>query len=233
MRKYWSSVIFFLVFTIGVLLASAAWSNYQETQSFVATANPVQGYITAFRQSTDSDGAISYFPVISFQDETGQQHEVRASFSVSLADWNIGDAITILYDKTAPNEAIINSFSELYALVIILGIIGLIFLLVGGIGLYRGLKRILLKRWLIAHGEVIEAEVSAVGVDRSIRVNGQSPYYITCKYPDAESGVFREYKSVRLWRDPANYVKNTIKVYRDPMEHKRYYVFTDDLFQVH
>ena len=101
------------------------------------------------------------------------------------------------------------------------GLLGLVFLCVG-VGSLAGVARAARrKEELKAHGEAIPAEILGLEVNRSIRINGRCPRRLVCRYE--EDGVAYVCRSENLMGYPT-IRGNTVTVYRDPYDRRRYYV---------
>jgi len=98
--------------------------QYFKTMTFAITANTAQGRIDDLHKSwqchrnqeTDREQCNWYYsPVFSFQDHKGQRHTIRSSISSSEnSHYNIGERVTIKYEKQNPGHSKINSFNGLW-----------------------------------------------------------------------------------------------------------------------
>ncbi|MBN8532379.1 MAG: DUF3592 domain-containing protein, partial [Alphaproteobacteria bacterium] len=80
-------------------------------------------------------------------------------------------------------------------------------------------------------GQRIEAEITGVDFNTSLRVNGRSPWVIRAQWYDVAQGGVRTFESESLWFDPAPYLdkRKTIGVFIDPAKPGRYAVDTSFL----
>jgi hypothetical protein len=76
-----------------------------------ATANEVRtpGAVTALTLRTDADGAALYYPVVTFTLPDGTRTHVQSSEGSWPAAYAVDDAVTVLYDPAAPDNARIDS----------------------------------------------------------------------------------------------------------------------------
>jgi|SRR5581483_5351715 len=113
-----------VVFTIaGILL--------QHTRSFLRDAVRADARVVRIIERRDVGSDASYYPVFSFRDPTGEEHEVYSS-SGSFPPANaVGDSVTVLYRPQQPSKAREDSFSELWLLPVILAVVGLFDLTIG------------------------------------------------------------------------------------------------------
>lgn len=101
------------------------------------------------------------------------------------------------------------------------GLVGGIFLCVGlGFAVHLHRRR-LLREDLLRHGERIEAEILGLEPNPNIRINGRHPMRLVCRY--TENGVDCICRSENLSGYPHT-AGNTVAVYRDPQDHRRYFV---------
>lgn len=119
--------------------------------------------------------------------------------------------------------------SESVFLLLIFGILGIFFLLIGGISIALEIrKRISYTRMLNA-GNYITAEITEVSVCYNVRVNSRHPYVVVCRYQDME-GTVHLFKSRYLFFDPQPLLKDQyVRVYVDGQNFKNYYVDIDEV----
>jgi hypothetical protein len=143
---------------------------------------------------------------------------------VGLDEITKGDSIAIIYDPQNPKQAIIKGAGMLPE--IMFGAIGVFF---GGIGVGMGIRRWRkdrMSRWLLANGVRVKGRVDKIDQDRSIKINGRSPFVIYVAWEGPNDSVFL-YKSDHLWEHPQVNAGDTIAVMIDPQDPNRYYVVTD------
>jgi hypothetical protein len=116
---------------IGCGLLAGAFYSYRSTEAFLATAVPATGTVIGYERHTDSEGEISYFPVITFTPEDGDEIEFTASTGGGGRPYKIGAPIALRYDPALPFNAAIDTPSDLWVGPIVLGFLGLIFTVVG------------------------------------------------------------------------------------------------------
>ena len=78
---------------------------------------------------------------------------------------------------------------------------------------------------LMRNGKLLHAEFTEVILNRSLVVNGRSPFRVVSQWHDSTSNNVFIFNSANLWFDPTKYVKDrTIPVYVDRNNSKRYHV---------
>ena len=113
------------LFAVGglVILVFAA-AIALNTLHFVHTAVATSGRIIELRESTDKDGQKLSTPVFVFQDTSNASHRIRSSVSSSADRFRVGDQVAILYSPNNPDNASINTTSDVWGSSICLGALG-------------------------------------------------------------------------------------------------------------
>lgn len=141
-----------------------------------------------------------------------------------------GKKIDIYYMKNDPN---IIGNKKLELLILLLPFIGLIFLLIGGINIFKVISNKKKKERLIKTGIKIEATYIETNTNFNLRVLGRNPSNIICEYDDPISKNTYRFKSERLWYDPSLYISDceieTFIVYVNKNDMKDYYVDIEEL----
>jgi len=101
---------------------------------------------------------------------------------------------------------------------------GLTFLIVSVVLMYSSARRRRRRLELIESGMCINALVTEVLPDLSVRVNGRHPHYIMCKADDAYIGKNLTFKGPNSLRDLSGMTGQYVKVYIDRREPENYYV---------
>jgi hypothetical protein len=119
-----------LVSAFGLLALGG--SCYNRTVQFKKTAVEVQGAVIELKEGSSSDHSHPvYYPIIRYADTAGQEHTLYSGTGSFPPAYAVGDRVSVLCDPANPNEAKVNSFSDLWLLPLILGIFGALDLLAG------------------------------------------------------------------------------------------------------
>ena len=107
--------------------------------------------------------------------------------------------------------------------------IGVVFFALGLIFIIITVRKRQRQKMAVERGQLIYADVSAVGINTSISVNGRSPYYVECHYKDPVTGTLHVFRSRDLYFDPASVLGQgmMIPVYVMPGDFDSYYVDVD------
>ncbi len=216
--------ILFSVIGIGMLTGSIlVLSN---TRSFIRSAVEAEGKVIDLersRSSSSSGSSTTYRPVVEFNTATGKRIEFVSSVGSSPPSHRVGEAVTVLYQRSDPQAARIKSFFQLWFGFLIVFLLGAVFAAIG-LGMIfvrtRGRKQ---AAWLRQHGRRVKTSYKGVELNQSLRVNGRSPYQIISQSPDPASNSVRVFESDNIWFDPSEYIKGeTIDVLVDPNNPKKY-----------
>ncbi len=93
---------------------------------FKKTAVQAQGAVVELKEGS-SGGSNShpvYYPIIRYADTAMQEHTLYSGTGSFPPEYAVGDRVSVLYDPASPKEAKVNSFTDLWLLPLILGIIG-------------------------------------------------------------------------------------------------------------
>ncbi|WP_281232747.1 DUF3592 domain-containing protein [Flavobacterium gelatinilyticum] len=218
------SIIKYVFTAIGLALLAGALYLYLDKKDFLKNAETVQGTVVELI-SKRSDNSITYAPVISFTTKEGNKIEFTSSVSSNPSSYNVGESVEVLYDPKAPNKANINGFSSLWIGPLILGILGVIFFLIGFIIILYGITKQKKKRYLLDNGKRISTTFNEVRLNYSLVVNGRHPYQIVSQWLDTQTNKLYVFESENIWFDPTEFVKtDEIKVVIDPKNPKKYYM---------
>lgn len=111
----------------------------------------------------------------------------------------------------------------------IFGILGVIFLLVGGICLTVEIKKRIRTTRMLNAGRYVTAEITDINICYSIGVNHRHPYVVVCSYQDMEGNVHL-FKSRYLFFNPEPALKDRfVRVYVDEGNFDCYYVDIDEV----
>ena len=219
-----------LFFVIGLGLLLAAFFSYRSTSSFVDAALRMPGTVveltrSASSGSTSTASGSTYRPVVSFRDANGNKHEFISSVGSNPPSHRKGEAVEVLYLENEPHEAKINSFMHLWFFAVLLGGLGLVFLLLG-LGL-------LIPRWIRgkAHdrlrrtGTPIRAKLQQVTELKGRRSGDRHPYQIVAQWLNPRTGEIHVFKSEPIWFEPTQYLESDeVTVFIELNNPRKYYV---------
>ena len=212
----------FLLVGIGMLAGALSW--YQNTQSFVAQALKAEGTVVELLRSSSSDST-TYRPVVHFSNQNGEQIEFTSSAGSNPPSYSKGEKVEVLYLPTEPQNAKINGFFSLWGGPLIIGGIGGVFFLIGAGILLVSLLKGRSDEYLKKHGTPIETEFQSVGINKSLTVNGRSPFLILTQWLNPATSELHIFESNNIWFDPTNHIKTKkIRVFIDRKNPKKYYV---------
>jgi hypothetical protein len=130
---------------VGAIDLAASLFFYVHARNFVKSASRAEGTITKFVEEKDSDSdAVIYYPVYTFHDSQGQDHEITSSSGSSLSGYKVGQTVAVLYSPDQPEKAKLDGFFDIWFLTVLLVGSGTFGLLVGS-GML-GVRRLLEKQ---------------------------------------------------------------------------------------
>ena len=141
-----------------------------------------------------------------------------------------GDTVDVLYKPSSPEQAKIWSFFSLWSGVLVAGILGLVFFLIGFFIILLGYKNNKGIESLKLYGTRVSASLQEVRLNTSLKVNGKMLYQVIALWQNLATGKVHEFSSKSLWFDPSEYIgSETIEVLVDKKNPEDYYVDTDFL----
>ncbi len=222
---------------IGIGLGFFAIQNGLYWYQFSSKALTANGIVTSFKSASKTDRSgtyLVYTPIVSFVDNKGQGHQISGSISDPNPSERIGANMTVLYPPSAPQDARIYRFTELYLVAVILGGFALLFLLMGLIPLvlavYRN-KQISSLRILNNTIDATVTDVIQTNIHQGLIVH--KFYYVKASYTDKSTSQHYSFSS-KKYRGKFNKLPNiavndTVKVLIDPTNpQKNYFMVIDE-----
>lgn len=176
------------------------------------------------RQGTGKSGAR---PVVRFQADDGQFIEFTAPIGNSPPQFDVGEAVTVVYPPGQPEEAKIDHWLQLWFGPLLSGFFVLVF---GGIGI-GFLTPFLLQRsraaWARENGAQVLAKFAGVAHDRTMKINGRSPYVVFADWRNPVDGKLYRFQSQKaIWFDPTAQLaqRPDLSLRVDPQQPTRYWL---------
>ncbi|KMQ51419.1 hypothetical protein CHISP_1666 [Chitinispirillum alkaliphilum] len=214
-----------LFFLIGVGLLIGAGFTLKKSLELLNRGIETTGTVIQYRQSVDEDGRYSYYPIVSFVTSDGDTIIHSSSVGSSQRPHVIGGAVPVRYHANNPQNAIIDSFSGLWAGPLALGISGFLTMFPWPVYAVVLKKKKEKREWLKLYGERLNAKIQRVGLDTSTRFNEQHPFRIYAQWNDPHSGKVQIFKSESIWFNPGDYIKGeNIEVLVDKNNPRKYWV---------
>ena len=204
---YRTRVILIVVFGLPALvLGIVAASLFFDARGFQRTALHAEGTVVdiVWHQSSSSrsgSGGRTAAPIVRFTVD-GQTVDIRGRVWSKPPAYQLNDRVKVIYPPGAPAEGRIESFAELYLGAALCGGIG------GAFGTASGILSLLLmrsvrrRRRAIAEGTLVQAKVIELRLDRSVRINGRSPWIIEAEHVDKVRDRTLRFSSYSMWDDP-------------------------------
>jgi hypothetical protein len=220
---------------IGLVALAVATILYLHTRTFLETSIVAQGtvidlvMVESDRSSSSSGVSIrastnSYAPVVKFTTENGLTYKFKSSFSTYPPAYDVGEKVEVLYNKTDPDEASINSFFFIWGGTLIIGSLGLLFATIGLAMLAIDLFKSRNKQRLIETGVKIKTRFHSTQLNPSLEVNGRNPYQIRSEWKNPRTAQMHIFDSDNIWFDPTDHIPSEITVYIERENPSKYYV---------
>lgn len=126
-RLRFAGICTILVGGVLLIVSVLVWQNHRQ---FIAAAVRTRGEISNYTERVDN-GDTYYKAVIKFKDADGEGHVFESDSSSTHKIGQIGDAVDVLYFPKVPADAMIDSFSSLWLMPLILAGLGGFFALIG------------------------------------------------------------------------------------------------------
>lgn len=209
---------------VGLLFAVIGFTFLYNNYIFVSTARNTQGIVVSIERHTGSKGSSTYHPVVKFYPENLEEFTFTSEIGSNPAPYKVNQQLNVKYDPENPSNAKIDSFSELWMLPGIFTTIGTVFFLIAVATVLGQINANKQKIWLLKNGSPIDTKFVTTFYG-NIKVNGQSSIQIKTQWLNPKDNLLYEFNSENLWFDPTDFIKdNTIKVYIDPNNPKKYYM---------
>ncbi len=207
--------IFAFVGTIMGVIGTVAWLDTNRlTRDGVRTTGTVVELV----------GSRSLAPVVEYQTAEGERRTYMSDVYSSPPAYDVGEAVTLWYDPKDPHEVVLSGLSRWFLPMLM----GFFFLVFGGIG-YGGLIYQQLKKrdtkWLLQNGQPVNALLTNVALNTSVRLNGSSPFVIQAQWQDPATQKVYVFESGHIWYDPSPYLGDrSIPVRINPRDPRKYHV---------
>jgi len=209
---------------VGVVLIAAAAIAYAKTRSFLADAVRTEGTVIALDIDRSSKGSATYRPIVRFAGPKGVV-EFMSSVGNSPPVYKTGQTVSVLYRASAPDDARIGSFLELWFGAIVTGALGAIFSLISGRLIFLQATRARIKKHLLSYGMPIQADFQSVQINKSSSMSGRHPFCIITQWLNPATSRIHVFQSEDIWFDPTRYIKRKhITVLIDKENPKHYHV---------
>lgn len=153
--------------------------------------------------------------------------EYEAYLTETSSSMRPGEAIELYVQQNNPEK--VRTKALLFLPVWILSVIGVCFFIVALVFIILAGTKGKKKRYLLAEGRAVEAVVIGGHMNYSVSVNGRHPWKLECQYEDISQNATYLYSSYNIWQDPQLYVGQTVRVYIDRQNPKKYYVDVEKL----
>lgn len=129
------TLVKYLFTLFGAVMLAGTFYLSRDTRAFLASAVQAEGAVIELARSHKT-----YRPVIRFIDRRGQAVEFTSSAGSNPPSYAVGEKVAVLYLPEKPHIAEVDDFFMIWGGLIILGILGVVFFLIGA-GLFVATRR--------------------------------------------------------------------------------------------
>jgi hypothetical protein len=119
-----------LFFAVGVVALLVGLVTLVFTVRFIQRAEHATGTVIELSRETDSDGEVTFYPVVRFETAEGREIEFKSSSGSSPPSHSEGDRVDVLYDPDDPHDARLSGFFDLWLFPIVGFALGVVFIVV-------------------------------------------------------------------------------------------------------
>ena len=221
---YWVPRLFL---GIGILLLVLTPVMVVRTAQFLAGAERTDGTVVDLSRSKDSEGSVTFSPVVSFTTAEGRTVEFVSSSGSSSPSHSEGDRVEVLYDPDDPNDARLSGFLDLWFGSLVVGVLGAAFTVFSAVVLWHMRKpRQTDVELLRSQGQRVQGTSPRAVYCDEVDVKGRSPFRVEVDVHEPAHNQVRVLASEYVLFDPAPYLKDrdTVNVYLDRKDRERYLV---------
>lgn len=209
-----------LIFIVVGIVIGANYFNLKDKGETIATITDISTY-------RGSGGSRQYDVMVKYKVDGKTYASLLNSYSSNFYN---GKEIEIYYDKEYPNKILLKSSN---VLILVFPGIGLVFSIIGTIGITYNRNKNKLEKKLKRTGTLIYADYVEAIYNRSYSVNGIHPYNIICEWLDTSTNKKYIFRSKNIWINPENTIKEqdikAFPVYINLENKKQYTVDVDFL----
>jgi hypothetical protein len=99
---------------VGVALLLVGTVLLVRKVQFVTSAERATGTVIDVSREADSDGEVTFYPVVAFTTADGSRIQFKSSTGSSPASHSTGDRVEVLYDSDDPSDAELSGFVDLW-----------------------------------------------------------------------------------------------------------------------
>ena len=122
-----------LFMVIGILLLLKGYEHgyrsYELVRGSVSAPGEIVKIVPYLSQKAGKSSAIQYFPDVKYTTASGEETTFRSQVTSRADHYKPGDKVRVLYKSDDPQDAVIGSFSALWAIALIFGSGGLLVIL--------------------------------------------------------------------------------------------------------
>ena len=115
------------------LIAGGIWMLYQRSDTSLL-GERAEGTVVRLIEKAEPGETPVIYPFFKFKAENGKTYTVKGGVGSNPAAYTVGEKLSVVYDPDRPQDAHIDSFTELWLAPLVLLLMGFIFVLAGLFG---------------------------------------------------------------------------------------------------
>lgn len=119
----------FALVGIGALVMSGI--SAADSREIVENGVIAEGEVSSLKRERGRKGKVMYYPVFRFTAQDGKEYRVKHNQGSNVSAWKRGEKVELIYLPEAPEKAFPNTTWGKYGASLVLGIVGIIFSVVG------------------------------------------------------------------------------------------------------
>jgi Protein of unknown function (DUF3592) len=118
---------------LALIFAACCIGFYEHSKGILSADLPAVGTVIANVPGAGVQGsnATVLYPQFAFISSDGATHTITSTSGSAPADYSVGQKVSVLYPVQHPEQAILNTFMQLWFLPTLMGVLGVGFFLIG------------------------------------------------------------------------------------------------------
>jgi Protein of unknown function (DUF3592) len=193
-----------IVLLIGVGALTGGFFAWRSYADFNSRAVGAEGIVTDMAYQTPAKGKSdgTYSPIVEFTAPDGAIVHITGSVSSNPPAYSRGDHVRVLFDSANPRIARLDSVTETWGPILLLGGLGSLFALIGGGMLFVMVRQRKVRAWLTKNGMRVQAKFKGAIVDTQLSINNRNPWRLTCQWQHPVTHKVYSFSSDPIWFDP-------------------------------
>ncbi|MDO8594342.1 MAG: DUF3592 domain-containing protein [bacterium] len=177
------------------------------------------------REENSSKGtSILYFPIVAFTPQSGEKVTFQSNHGSSNLSYHKGDTVEVSYDPAEPTNAQVGGSVNTWIPPVGVGVLGLLFSLIGGFTFRGALRNRRLRKRLEHEGTPVTAVISSISRGEAYSMFARSRYRITARWTNPQNGIESVFESEPVSGYPSEFAAGqSVPVLINPENPEEYF----------